>query len=99
VLAWLATFTDRGTIDVAEDVTYGGRRGALVSFAFPGPARSVFGVPGGGAIALRPGVTYTFWVPRTDGSGSDTLMIGVARELGAVPSTAEWDVVRTLEVG
>jgi hypothetical protein len=99
VLAWLLTFTDRGPIDVADDVAYDGRRGALVSFAFPGPARSVFGVPGGGDIALRPGVTYTFWVPRADGSPGDTIMLGVARELGATPSTAEWDVVRTLEIG
>ena len=98
-LAWLLTFTDRGPIDVADDVTYDGRRGALVSFAFPGPARSVFGVPGGSDIALRPGVTYTFWVPRTDGSPGDTIMLGVARELGATPTTAEWDVVRTLEIG
>jgi hypothetical protein len=99
VLAWLLTFTDRGPIDVADDVTYDGRRGALVSFAFPGPARSVFGVPGGGDIALRPGTTYTFWVPRADGSAGDTIMLGVARELGATPTTAEWDVVRTLEIG
>jgi hypothetical protein len=99
VLAWLLTFTDRGPIDVADDVAYDGRRGALVSFAFPGPARSVFGAPGGGDIALRPGVTYTFWVPRADGSPGETIMLGVARELGATPSTAEWDVVRTLEIG
>jgi len=99
VLAWLLTFTDRGPIDVADDVAYDGRRGALVSFAFPGPARTVFGVPRGGDIALRPGVTYTFWVPRADGSPEDSIMLGVARELGATPSTAEWDVVRTLEIG
>jgi hypothetical protein len=99
VLAWLLTFTDRGPIDVADDVAYDGRRGALVSFAFPGPARSVFGAPGGGDIVLRPGVTYTFWVPRADGSPGETIMLGVARELGATPSTAEWDVVRTLEIG
>ncbi|MGZ8602921.1 MAG: hypothetical protein ACXWXN_10440 [Actinomycetota bacterium] len=99
VLAWLLAFTDRGPIGVADDVTYDGRRGALVSFAFPGPARSVFGVPGGGAISLRPGVTYTFWVPRTDGSAGDTIVLGVARELGAAPTAAEWDVVRTLEIG
>ena len=99
VLAWLLTFTDRGPIGVADDATYDGRRGALVSFAFPGPARSVFGAPGGGTIALRPGVTYTFWVPRADGSAEDTIILGVARELGATPSTAEWDVVRTLVIG
>jgi hypothetical protein len=99
VLAWLLTFTDRGPIGVADDTTYDGRRGALVSFEFPGPARSVFQMPGGGVIALRPGVTYTFWVPRADVSAGDTIILGVARELGATPTTAEWDVVRTLEIG
>jgi len=38
-------------------------------------------------------------VPRADGSPEDSIMLGVARELGATPSTAEWDVVRTLEIG
>jgi hypothetical protein len=99
VLAWLLTFTRSGPIDVADDVSYDGRRGDLTSFAFPGPRRAVFEVPGGGALMLRPGVTYTFWVPRR-GSASDAgLMLGVARELGAPPTTAEWDVVRTLDLG
>ena len=31
--------------------------------------------------------------------GGDTIVLGVARELGAPPSTNEWDVVRTLEIG
>ena len=65
VLAWLLTFTRSGPIDVADDVSYDGRRGDLASFAFPGPRRAVFEVPGGGTLALRPGVTYTFWVPAT----------------------------------
>jgi hypothetical protein len=99
VLAWLLAFTRSGPIDVADDVSYDGRRGDLASFAFPGPSRTVFEVPGGGALVLRPGVTYTFWVPRR-GSASDAgLMLGVARELGAPPTTAEWDVVRTLDLG
>ena len=99
VLAWLLTFTDRGPIEVADDVIYDGRRGDLVSFPFPGPARSVFEVPEGGMIAFRPGVAYTFWVPRAGEPGGDTIVLGVARELGAPPSTDEWDVVRTLEIG
>ena len=99
VLAWLLTFTDRGPIEVADDVIYDGRRGDLVSFPFPGPARSVFEVPEGGMIAFRPGVAYTFWVPRAGEPGGDTIVLGVARELGAPPSTNEWDVVRTLEIG
>lgn len=100
VLAWLLTFTDRLPIGVADDVTYDGRRGYLASFPFPGPARTVFDVPEGGTISFRPGVTYTFWVPRdADGPGGHTIVLGVARELGAPPTTAEWDVVRTLEIG
>ncbi len=46
VLAWLLTFTRSGPIEVAGDVTYDGRPGDLASFAFPGPARTVFEVPG-----------------------------------------------------
>jgi hypothetical protein len=99
VLAWLLTFTDRRPIEVADDLIYDGRRGDLVSFPFPGPVRSVFDVPDGGTIAFRPGVTYTFWVPHTGRPGGDTIVLGVARELGAPPSTTEWDVVRTLEIG
>jgi hypothetical protein len=102
VLAWLLTLTDRGQIDVAADVTYDGLSGDLVSFAFPGPRRALFEVPGAGTLALRPGVSYTFWVPRSaPGTGSSVapLMLGIARELGAAPTTAEWDVVRTLEFG
>lgn len=98
VLAWLLTFTDRRPIDVADDVVYDGRHGDLISFPFPGPARPVFDVPDGGRIAFRPGITYTFWMPR-GGPASDTVVLGVARELGAPPSTTEWDVVRTLEIG
>jgi hypothetical protein len=59
----------------------------------------VFEVPDGGTIAFRPGVTYTFWVPRAGEPGGDTIVLGVARELGAPPGTTEWDVVRTLEIG
>ena len=99
VLAWLLTFTRSGPIDVAGDVSYDGRRGDLASFAFPGPARAVFEVPGGGTLTLRPGVTYTFWVPRRGPGSGVGLMLGVARELGAPPTTAEWDVVRTLDLG
>ena len=99
VLTWLLTFTRSGPIDVADDVSYDGRRGDLASFAFPGPARTVFEVPGGGALTLRPGVTYTFWVPRRGSANGAGLMLGVARELGAPPTTAEWDVVRTLDLG
>lgn len=99
VLAWLLTFTRSGPIDVAADVSYDGRRGDLASFAFPGPARTVFEVPGGGTLTLRPGVTYTFWVPRRGSASGAGLMLAVARELGAPPTTAEWDVVRTLDFG
>lgn len=99
VLAWLLAHTDRGSIDVADDVVYDGRRGDLASFSFPGPRRLLFEVPGAGPIALRPGVTYTFWAPRPAGGTADALMLGVARELGAVPGTAEWEVVRTIELG
>jgi hypothetical protein len=99
VLAWLLTFTRSGPIDVADDVSYDGRRGDLASFAFPGPRRAVLEVPGGGALALRPGVAYTFWVPRHGAASGAGLMLGVARELGAPPTTAEWDVVRTLDLG
>lgn len=99
VLAWLLAFTRSGPIDVADDVSYDGRRGDLASFAFPGPSRTVFEVPGGGTLVLRPGVTYTFWVPRRGSATGARLMLGVARELGAPPTTAEWDVVRTLDLG
>jgi hypothetical protein len=99
VLAWLLTFTRSGPIEVADDVSYDGRRGDLASFAFPGPARAVFEVPGGDALTLRPGVTYTFWVPRREPGGGAGLLLAVARELGAPPTTAEWDVVRTLDLG
>ena len=99
VLAWLLTHTDRRPIEMTIGVAIDGRLGDLVSFSFPGPTRPVFDVPRAGTIALRPGVTYTFWVPtERDGLGS-TLMVGIARELGAVVGTAEWDVIRTLELG
>ena len=98
VLAWLLAFTRSGPIDVADDVVYDGRRGDLASFAFPGPSRTVFEVPGGGTLVLRPGVTYTFWVPRRGSTSGAGLMLGVARELGALSTTAEWDVVRTLDL-
>jgi hypothetical protein len=94
VMAWLLTYTDRGPIGVADDVVYDDRVGDLVTFAYPGPRREIFRT-GAEAIALRPGVTYTFWVPR-DGSG---IVVGVARELGAPPGSAEWDVVRTIDIG
>ncbi len=98
-LAWLLTHTDRRPIEVAGDVIIGGLNGDLVSFFFAGPTRRILDAPGTGTITLRPGVTYTFWVPtRHDGSGA-TLMLGMARELGAVVGTAEWDVMRTLEIG
>jgi hypothetical protein len=99
VLAWLLAFTQGGPIDVADDVSYDGRRGDLASFAFPGPSRTVFEVPGGGTLVLRPGVTYTFWVPRRGSATGAGLMLGVPRELGAPPTTAEWDVVRTFDLG
>jgi hypothetical protein len=97
VLAWILSHTDRGLIDVADDVVYDGWRGDLVTFAFPGPAQPVFHMPGSGRIELRPGTSYAFWLPR--GRGAPNLMLGVARELGAVPDAADWDVVRTLEFG
>ena len=96
VLAWVLAHTDRGPIELADDVTIGGLRGELVSFSFPGPARPLLDLPGGGTIELRPGITYTFWVRR---GAERPIVLGVARQLGAVPGTAEWDVVRTLEFG
>lgn len=97
-LAWLLGHTVRGRIDVAEDIVYGGLAGDLVSFSFPGPTRGIFDMPGGGTIVMRPGTKYTFWLPEA-GAGAGGLMLGVARELGAVPDAAEWDVVRTLRLG
>ena len=98
-LAWLLTHTDRRPIEVADDVTIGGLSGDLVSFFFAGPTSQILDAPGTGAIALRPGVTYTFWVPTRQGGSVPTLMLAMARELGAVVGTAEWDVMRTLEIG
>lgn len=95
VLAWLLTFTDRGPVAFADGVVYDDRSGDLASFAFPGPRRTVFRTDDG-AIDLRPGVTYTFWIPLDP--GVPRVVLGVARELGAVPGTAEWDVVRTLDL-
>ena len=99
VLGWVLAHTDRGPIDVADDVAIGGRRGELVSFSFPGPTEPLLEIPDTGTIALRPGITYTFWVPRVAGRPVDPIVLGIARELGAVPGTAEWDVVRTLRFG
>lgn len=98
-LAWLLTHTDRGPIEVADDVTIGGLNGDLVSFFFAGPTSQILDAPGTGTIALRPGVTYTFWVPTPHDASGATIMLGMARELGAVVGTAEWDVMRTLEIG
>ena len=99
VLAWLLTHTDRRPIDVADDVTIGGVRGTIVSFSFPGPTSSLFGVAGPGSIALLPGNTYTFWVPTDRGALAHNTVLGIAREPGAVTGTAEWDVVHTLGFG
>jgi hypothetical protein len=98
-LAWLLTVTDRGPIDVADDVVYDATPGHLASFAFPGPERPLFAVDGGGRITLRPGVTYTFWLPRPRGGEPPGIMLGVARELGVAPGAREWEVVRTIELG
>lgn len=97
VLAWILSHTDRGIVDVADGVVYDRWPGDLVTFAFPGPARPVFHMPGSGRVALRPGTTYSFWLPR--GPQAPNLLLGVARELGAVPDAADWDVVRTIEFG
>lgn len=99
VLAWLLTHTDRGPIEVTVDVMIGDRPGDLVSFSFPGPTRPFLDAPGPGEIALRPGVTYTFWAPHGPGEADPRLMVGVARELGALVGFGEWDVIRTLELG
>ena len=99
VLAWLLTHTDRGPIEVSDDVSIAGRRGDLVTFSFPGPTSELFDAPGPGSIALRPGNTYVFWVPGGNDDAGRTIMLGIARELGAAPSTTEWDVVRTLRFG
>ena len=99
VLAWLLTHTDRRPIEFADEVPIAGRVGDLVSFEFPGPARHLLRVPGAGMIDLRPGVGYSFWVPNGDDRGGGSIMIGIARELGAVTGTAEWEVIRTLELG
>jgi len=99
VLAWLLAHTDRGLIDVADDIVYEGIRGDLASFSFPGPRRRIFAIPGAGVIALRPGITYTFWVPGSAEPVAEGFMLGVARELGAAPSTEEWDIVRTIDLG
>ena len=99
VLAWLLTHTDRGPIEVTVDVMIGDRHGDLVSFAFPGPTSPFLDAPRPGTIALRPGVTYTFWVPHGRGETDPRLMVGIARELGSVVGFAEWDVIRTLEFG
>ncbi|MEX1264763.1 MAG: hypothetical protein WEE66_12685 [Actinomycetota bacterium] len=99
VLAWLLTHTDRRPIEMTVGVAIGGRLGDLVSFSFPGPTRPVFDVPRAGTIALRPGVSYTFWVPTERDRLGSSFMVGIARELGAVVGTAEWDVIRTLELG
>ena len=96
-LAWLLTFTHRGRVGFADDIAFDDLPGDLATFAFPGPRRTIFRTSGGD-VTLRPGVTYTFWAPR---SGPDVprVVLGIARELGAVPGTAEWDVVRTIELG
>jgi hypothetical protein len=98
-LAWLLTVTDRGPIDVADDVVYDGTPGQLASFAFPGPERALFALDGGGRISLRPGVTYTFWLPRPRNGEPWGILLGVARELGVAPGAREWEVVRTIEFG
>lgn len=98
-LAWLLTHTDRGPIEIADDISIAGRLGSLASFRFPGPASELLLVPGAGTIDLRPGVSYTFWVPSGDDRIGRSILIGIARELGAVAGTAEWDVIRTLELG
>jgi hypothetical protein len=99
VLAWLLAHTDRRPIDVADDVTIGNRRGDLVSFTFPGPASRLFDVGERRTIALRPDIRYTFWVPRDVERSDHPVMLGIARELGAVPGSVEWDIVRTIELG
>jgi DNA-directed RNA polymerase specialized sigma24 family protein len=99
VLAWLLTHTDRRPIGFAEEVSIAGREGDLVEFEFPGPLRHLLRVPGAGTIDLRPGVGYTFWVPNEDDRIGRSVVVGIARELGAAPGTAEWDVIRTLRLG
>jgi DNA-directed RNA polymerase specialized sigma24 family protein len=99
LLAWLLTHTDRGPIEIADDVPIADRNGSLVSFRFPGPGSELLRVPGSGTIDLRPGMSYTFWVPRGDDRVGRSIMVGIARELGAVAGTAEWEVIRTLELG
>lgn len=98
VLAWLLTNTDRRPIEVADEVPIAGREGDVASFEFPGPARPLLRVPGAGTIDLRPGVAYTFWVPNGDDRVGGSVMVGIARELGATPGSAEWDVIRTLDL-
>lgn len=99
VLAWLLTHTDRRPVEVGIDVMISGRLGDLVSFTFPGPTSRLLDAPGPSSIALRPGVTYTFWVPTGRGEDGLTVMVGIARELGAVVGIAEADVIRTLTLG
>lgn len=99
VLAWLLSHTERGPIEVADDVTIGGRTGDLASFRFAGPPAAILQVPEAGAITLRQGNRYTFWAARGHDALARTIVLGIARQPGAVTGTAEWDVVRTMSFG
>jgi hypothetical protein len=99
VLVWLLTRTGIGPIHVIDDVEYDGLRGDLVTFSFSGRASPLFEQPGGGTLALRPGVTYTFWAPQARGPANVAIVLGIARERGSVPGTTEWGIVRTLRFG
>ena len=97
-LAWvLAHAPKEGPIQVSEPVI-DGRDGSLVSFVNTGPTSALFAVYGNGTIEMRPDVTYTFWAPAGDETMAGDVLIAIAREAGADPSTAEWDVIRSLKI-
>jgi hypothetical protein len=95
-LAWLLAEAP-GRVRVSSPVI-AGREGSLASFTWSRPAVGLLANADGGTIELRPGVTYTFWAPARHESLAGEVLVGIAREAGTIPGTAEWGVIGSLSL-